>query len=165
MGPVTALVMSHAESIDSSVLTTSLESWERHFAVNARAAWLLIKAFAEQLPTAPTGEVSGRIVALTSDHTVHNLPYGASKGALDRIVTAAAVELAELGVRANVVNPGPIDTGWMNDEVRALCIGATPIGRLGTPHDAANLIRFLLSPEGSWINGQILYSNGGFKVG
>jgi 3-oxoacyl-[acyl-carrier protein] reductase len=166
IGPVTALVMSHAESVDSSILTTSLESWDRHFAVNARATWLLIKAFAEQLPT-PTapGEASGRIVALTSDHTVHNLPYGASKGALDRIVTAAAVELADRGVRANVVNPGPIDTGWMNDAVRASCIDATPAGRLGTPQDTANLVRFLLSAEGAWMNGQILYSNGGFNVG
>ncbi len=165
-GPVAALVMSHAESVDSSILDTSLDSWERHFAVNARATWLLIKAFAEQLPpvTAP-GQVVGRIVALTSDHTAHNLPYGASKGALDRIVTAAAVELAERGVRANVINPGPIDTGWMTEEVREWAIGATPAGRLGTPTDTAHLVRFLLSPEGSWLNGQILYSNGGFKVG
>lgn len=164
--PVSALVMSHAESVDSSILDTSLESWDRHFAVNARATWLLIKAFAEQLPPA-TGhdQVVGRIVALTSDHSVHNLPYGASKGALDRIVTAAAVELADRGVRANVINPGPIDTGWMTDEVREWGVAATPAGRLGTPADTANLVRFLLSPEGSWLNGQILYSNGGFKVG
>lgn len=166
LGPVTGLVMSHCESVDSSILTTDLESWDRHFAVNARATWLLIKAFAEQLPASvDPGRVGGRIVALTSDHTVHNLPYGASKGALDRIVTAAAVELADRGVRANVVNPGPIDTGWMNDEIRDSGIAATPAGRLGTPDDTADLVRFLFSAEGSWMNGQVLYSNGGFNVG
>lgn len=166
LGPVTALVMSHAESVDSSILTTSVESWDRHFAVNARATWLLIKAFAEQLPTtAAPGEVGGRIVALTSDHTAHNLPYGASKGALDRIVTASAVELADRGVRANVINPGPIDTGWMTDEIREWCIGETPAGRLGSADDVADLVRFLLSSRGSWINGQTLYSNGGFSAG
>lgn len=166
LGPVTALVMSHTESVDSSILTTSLESWERHFAVNARAAWLLIKAFAEQLPAdVPPGEVGGRIVALTSDHTTHNLPYGASKGALDRIVIAAAVELKDRGVRANVINPGPIDTGWMNDEIREWGTQETAARRLGTPQDTANLVRFLLSPEGSWTNGQLLYSNGGFRIG
>lgn len=164
MGPVTGLVMSHCESVDSSILTTSVESWDRHFAVNARAAWLLIKAFAEQLPAVPAGEVGGRIVALTSDHTVNNLPYGASKGALDRIVTAAAVELADRGVRANVINPGPIDTGWMDDGVRDWAVRATPAGRLGTPADTANLVRFLLSDAGSWINGQVLHSNGGFNA-
>lgn len=164
--PVSALVMSHAESVDSSILDTTRDSWDRHFAVNARAAWLLIKAFAERLslPTSTT-DVHGSIVALTSDHTAHNLPYGASKGALDRIVTASAVELGGRGIRANVINPGPIDTGWMNDQIRSWCVEATPAGRLGTPEDTANLVRFLLSPDGSWINGQVLHSNGGFKAG
>jgi 3-oxoacyl-[acyl-carrier protein] reductase len=166
IGPVAGLVMSHAESVDGSILTTTIESWDRHFAVNARATWLLIKEFAEQLDApAAAGEVAGHIVALTSDHSVHNLPYGASKGALDRIVTAAAVELGDRGVRANVINPGPIDTGWMDDRTRQWAVEATPAGRLGTPDDTAHLVRFLLSPEGSWINGQILHSNGGFNVG
>lgn len=164
IGPVTGLVMSHCESVGSSILTTSLESWDRHFTVNARATWLLIKAFADPLPEVSAGMVGGRIVALTSDHTVHNLPYGASKGALDRIVTAAAVELAGRGVRANVINPGPIDTGWMDDGVRGWATGATPAGRLGTPSDTADLVRFLFSDAGSWINGQLLHSNGGFNV-
>ena len=166
LGPVTGLVMSHCESVDSSILTTDLESWDRHFAVNARATWLLIKALAEQLPpSAAAGEPGARIVALTSDHTTHNLPYGASKGALDRIVVAAANELADRGVRANVVNPGPIDTGWMDDQTRSWGVAATPAGRLGTADDTANLVRFLFSDAGSWINGQILYSNGGFATG
>ena len=60
-------------------------------AVNARASWLLIRQFAERYQ-GPFGR--GRIVALTSDHTAGNLPYGASKGALDRIVIAAARESA-----------------------------------------------------------------------
>ncbi|MGY4858223.1 SDR family oxidoreductase [Cryobacterium sp. AP23] len=166
LGRVTGLVMSHCESVDSSILTTEVTAWDRHFAVNARATWLLIKAFAEQLPnTAGAGEVGGRIVALTSDHSVHNLPYGASKGALDRIVIASAVELADRGVRANVINPGPVDTGWMDDAVRASGVAATAAGRLGTAQDTANLVRFLFSEPGSWINGQLLGSNGGFNVG
>jgi 3-oxoacyl-[acyl-carrier protein] reductase len=150
--------------VNSSVLDTTIESWDRHFAVNARAVWLLIKAFAEHLPAGATTEVRGRIVALTSDHTAHNLPYGASKGALDRIVVAAAVELAGRGIRANVINPGPIDTGWMTGQIRQAGIGQTPAGRLGTPSDTADLVRFLMSDAGGWINGQILYSNGGFKT-
>ncbi|GAB3755870.1 SDR family oxidoreductase [Microlunatus parietis] len=157
------LVLSHCESVDSSILTTSLDSWDRHFDVNARASWLLIKEYAERLPVVDHGgEARARIVALTSDHVVHNLPYGCSKGALDRLVIAAAHELADRGVRANVINPGPVDTGWMTDEIRAAGIAQTPAGRLGTPHDTANLVRFLFSDQGSWINGQLLSSNGGF---
>jgi 3-oxoacyl-[acyl-carrier protein] reductase len=158
------LVMSHCESTASSILTTTAESWDRHFRVNARAVWLLIKAFAEHLPAGPATEAGGRIVALTSDHTVHNLPYGASKGALDRIVIAAAVELADRGIRANVINPGPIDTGWMTPEIRQMGLAQTPAGRLGTPADTADLVRFLMSDAGGWITGQVLYSNGGFRT-
>lgn len=164
MGNLCGLVMSHCESVDSSILTTSVESWDRHFAVNVRATWLLIKEFASRLPVRQSSEVAGRILALTSDHTVHNTPYGASKGALDRTVIASALELADRGIRANVINPGGIDTGWMTDEIRDSAIKATPAGRLGTPEDVANLVRFLFSDQGSWINGQLLYSNGGFRT-
>ncbi|MEV8239810.1 SDR family oxidoreductase [Microbacterium testaceum] len=164
-GRIDALVLSHCESVDSSILTTSVEAFDRHFAVNARASWLLIRAFAEQFPVTSDPVPTGRIVALTSDHTAHNLPYGASKGALDRIVIAAAVELADRGIRANVINPGPIDTGWMDDAIRRWTTDATPAGRLGTPDDIADLVRFLLSERGGWITGQLLSSNGGFATG
>jgi 3-oxoacyl-[acyl-carrier protein] reductase len=160
LGPATALVMSHCESVDSGLLDTTVESFDRHFAVNTRATWLLIREFGRRF-TAEKG--TGRIVSLTSDHTVGNLPYGASKGAMDRITLAAAHELAHLGVTANAVNPGPVDTGWMTEEVRAHCVGATPLGRLGTPQDTAHLVDFLCSREGQWINGQLLKSNGGFE--
>ncbi|WP_369165007.1 SDR family oxidoreductase [Streptomyces sp. AFD10] len=196
-GQVTALILSHAESVDSGLLDTTVEAFDRHFAVNARATWLLIREYGLRFrggradapgadsygtgadaPTEASGHATadsgarpgphsaprppkGRIVALTSDHTVGNLPYGASKGALDRITLAAAHELAHLGVTANVVNPGPVDTGWMTDDLRAALIQGTPLGRLGTPRDTAHLVDFLCSPEGQWINGQLLKSNGG----
>ncbi|GLU48292.1 SDR family oxidoreductase [Nocardiopsis ansamitocini] len=156
---VTALVMCHCESVDSGLLDTTVESFDRHFAVNARATWLLIREYGRRFRGAPG---SGRIIGLTSDHTVQNLPYGASKGAMDRITLAAAHELAHLGVSANVVNPGPVDTGWMSDRTRTDCVDHTPLARLGTPQDTAHLVDFLCSPQGQWINGQLLMSNGGF---
>lgn len=158
LGTVTALVMCHCESVDSGLLDTTVESFDRHFAVNARATWLLIREFGRRFAAAAG---TGRIISLTSDHTVGNLPYGASKGALDRITLAAARELAHLGVTANVINPGPIDTGWMSEEIREHCVRSTPLGRLGTPQDTARLVDFLCSREGEWINGQLLMSNGG----
>jgi 3-oxoacyl-[acyl-carrier protein] reductase len=159
LGNVTALVMCHCESVDSGLLDTTVESFDRHFAVNARATWLLVREFGRRFRGT---HGSGRIISLTSDHTVGNLPYGASKAALDRITLAAAHELAHLGVTANVVNPGPVDTGWMTGELRQSVLRRTPLGRLGTPRDTAHLVGFLCSPEGGWINGQLLLSNGGF---
>ncbi|HWG12047.1 MAG TPA: SDR family oxidoreductase, partial [Streptosporangiaceae bacterium] len=80
----------------------------------------------------------------------------------DRITLAAARELAAHGITANVINPGPVDTGWMTPELRDTLTGQTPLGRLGTPADTARLAGFLCSEQGRWINGQLLYSNGGF---
>jgi 3-oxoacyl-[acyl-carrier protein] reductase len=158
LGNVTALVLCHCESVDSGLLDTTVESFDRHFAVNARASWLLIREYGRRFRGVPG---TGRIVSLTSDHTVGNLPYGASKGALDRITLAAAHELAHLGVTANAVNPGPVDTGWMTGQVRDDIARRTPLGRLGTPQDTAHLVDFLCSAEGGWVNGQLLKSNGG----
>lgn len=160
VGPLDALVMSHCESVDSGLLATTVESFDRHYAVNVRASWLLTAAFARQLP--PTG---GSVVALTSDHTVDNVPYGATKAALDRVVLAAAHELGDRGLRANVINPGPIDTGWMTPEVRTGLLAMQPTGRLGTAGDIANVVKFLLSDEGQWISGQLIHCNGGFPKG
>lgn len=159
-GPIAALILCHTESVDSAILNTTVESFDRHLAVNARASWLLIKTFAEQFP-GPAG--TGRIIALTSDHTAFNLPYGASKGALDRIVLAAAVELADLGITANVINPGATDTNWMTDQIKDAVLQDSLQPRLGTPQDCAKLVRFLCSEDGQWINGQLLYSNGGLR--
>lgn len=158
LGAITALVMCHCESVDSGLLDTTVESFDRHFAVNARASWLLIREFGLRFRGAYG---SGRIVSLTSDALIGNVPYGASKGALDRITLAAAQEFGHLGITANAINPGPIDTGWMSDEIRAAGVSNTPLGRLGTPQDTAHLVDFLCSPQGGWINGQLLYSNGG----
>jgi 3-oxoacyl-[acyl-carrier protein] reductase len=158
LGPLRGIVLSHAESRDSAILDTTVESFDRHMIVNARANWQLIAAFARQATD------GGSIVALTSDHTAYNLPYGASKGALDRIVIAAARELGHLGIRANVVNPGPVDTGWMNDEIRSEIARRQPTGRLGTPADVARLVSFLLSDDGAWTTGQLIHTDGGFST-
>ena len=157
LGPLRGLVLSHAESRDSSILDTTVASFDRHMAVNARASWQLVAAFARQ------AQGGGSIVALTSDHAAHNLPYGASKGALDRIVFAAARELGERGIRANAVNPGPVDTGWMDDALRAELARRQPTGRLGTPADVARIVSFLLSDDGAWTTGQLIHADGGFS--
>jgi 3-oxoacyl-[acyl-carrier protein] reductase len=161
LGDVGALVMAHAESVNSAILDTTVESWDRHFAVNARASWLLVREFARRF-AGPHG--TGRVIALTSGHTAGNLPYGASKGALDRVVLASALELRDLGVTANVIDPGPVQTGWMSQENLAWAKSVTPLGRNGTPADCANLVGFLCSADGGWINGRLLNSDGGFTA-
>jgi len=156
-GTISALILSHAHDVESGILDTTAESFDLHVAVNARASLLLIAAFARQV-----GDAGGAIVALTSDHVTGNLPYGASKGALDRLVISAARELGPRGISANVLNPGPIDTGWMDDATRTQLREMTPLGRLGRPADVAAVVEFLVSDEGRWISGQLLKADGAF---
>lgn len=158
-GPLDALILSHAYGVSSGILDTTAESFDMHTAVNARASLLLIAEFACQIPTS-----GGAIVALTSDHTTGNLPYGASKGALDRIVISAARELGPLGISANVVNPGPIDTGWISEEFGKELTTAHPLGRLGTTRDIGAVVSFLISEEGRWVSGQLLHTDGGYSA-
>ena len=158
-GPISALVLSHAHDVESGILDTTAESFDHHIAVNARASLLLIAAFARQIP-----EAGGAVVALTSDATTGNLPYGASKGALDRIVISAARELGPMRISANVLNPGPIDTGWMDESTRQELRPRHPSGRLGQPADIASVVAFLVSSEGRWISGQLLNADGGFSA-
>lgn len=158
-GPLDALILSHAHDVESGILDTTAESFDLHVAVNARASLLLIAEFARQ-----AGPSGGVILAFTSDHTTGNLPYGASKGALDRIVISAARELGPRGISANAVNPGPIDTGWMDDPTREHLTGLHPLGRLGQPRDIGALVSFLVSEEGRWVSGQLINADGAFSA-
>jgi len=160
VGPFDALVIVHTHCVTAGLMDTTAEALDRHHAVNVRAPLLLIQRFAERLTSG-----RGRILAFTSDHfTPANLAYGATKAALDRVVLAAARELAPRGITANCINPGPTDTGWMTAEVYEDARRRTPLGRVGLPDDAARLVRFLCSDAGGWMTGQVLYSNGGFRL-
>jgi len=158
LGTFTALVAAHCRDIELPLIRTTADEFDRHFAVNARSVALLIQELARRL----SGD-DGRVVAFTSDALIDNVPYGVSKGALDRIVKAAASELGPRGIRVNCINPGPTETGWISEQLRADISGRAPLGRPSLPKDSANLVAFLLSPEGGWITGQLLYSNGGLE--
>jgi 3-oxoacyl-[acyl-carrier protein] reductase len=160
LGPVSALVGSHAVSLRGGVMDTTVDDFDRHVAVNARATLLLLRELAGRLPAG----APGRVVSLTSDAVHGEVAYGASKAALDRVTVAAAAELGPRGITVNAVNPGPIDTGWMTPEVRSEVLAATPLGRLGRPADTAALVSFLCSDDAGWITGQVLHSNGGFRA-
>lgn len=160
LGAVSVLIVNHTFCVPAPLLDTSLDLFDRHLAVNVRAVLVLIQEFARRFRP---GAVGGRIVSLTSDHSAGNVPYGVSKGAADRLTDAAAYELGHLGISANAINPGPVDTGWMNDANRSSTVSKVPLGRGGTPEDTANLVSFLCSDGGGWITGQLLHSNGGFR--
>ena len=160
VGALTALVTCHTVSEQGGLLEADAAQLDRHLAPNVRGTLLLMQAFARRF-AGPPG--SGRIVNFTSNLPLRGeIAYAASKGAVEWTTVSAAVELAERGITANALDPGPTDTGWMTDELRVLIRGATPLGRIGRPEDAAALVAFLCSPAAGWITGQVLHSDGGF---
>ena len=62
----------------------------------------------------------------------------------------------------NAVNPGPTQTGWMDEGLEGELAVKFPSGRVGLPEDAARLVAFLAGDEAAWITGQIIHSEGGF---
>jgi 3-oxoacyl-[acyl-carrier protein] reductase len=88
--------------------------------------------------------------------------YAASKAGLVSLTRSLALEAARFGVRCNAVSPGFIDTDMtaaLADENRKKL--GIPLGRLGTPGEVATVIAFLMSPESSYLTGQVLHVDGG----
>jgi 3-oxoacyl-[acyl-carrier protein] reductase len=97
--------------------------------------------------------------------------YATSKAALAGITPTVAAELLTRGILLNTVNPGPVNTGYLDDvptdrpaEVKEGVLRSMPLGRFGLPSDPARLIAWLVSDEGRWMVGQVLTSDGGFSL-
>lgn len=161
LGSVAALVAVHSYDPGGGLFTITADEFDRHMAINPRAVLLLTAEFARRY-AGPFG--CGRIVNFTSGLPLNgSVAYAASKGAIEWITVSAAAELAPSGITVNAVNPGPNDTGWMDKRVRAWVTEQSPLGRTGTPDDAAELVAFLCSNHSGWITGQVLHADGGWS--
>jgi 3-oxoacyl-[acyl-carrier protein] reductase len=165
LGPVSILVNNAAYSTNDGFERLDAATIDAHYAVNMRAAMLLAAEFARRF-AAPTG---GRIVNMTSGQGLGPMPdelaYGATKGAIEAFTRSLAAAVAAKGITVNAVNPGPTDSGWISPELRDVLLPRFPMGRLGTPADAARLVAWLASPDAGWVTGQIIHSEGGFNRG
>ena len=165
VGRPSILVNNAAHSTRDSYETLDAATLDAHYAVNVRAPALLSCALARRHERG----TPGRIVNLTSGQSFGpmrgELAYTATKAALETFTIQFAAEVAALGITVNAVGPGPNDTGWMDDALRAELLPRFPMGRLGRPEDAATLIAFLCSKEAGWITGQVIHSEGGFVRG
>ncbi len=88
------------------------------------------------------------------------LAYATTKGSVDAWTLSLSAAVAGRGITVNALDPGPTDTGWMGVEQRAALLAAAPMGRLGTPQDAARVAAFLASEGAGWVTGQVLRARG-----
>ncbi|WP_307197764.1 SDR family oxidoreductase [Neobacillus niacini] len=167
LGLPSILVNNAAHSTTDGYMNLDAKTLDDHYAVNMRATFLLSVEFARRFKQSRIN--AGRIINLTSGQALGPMPgelaYAATKGAISAFTLSLSAELAPLGITVNAVNPGPTDTGWMNEAIRQSILPKFPLGRIGMPEDAARLVAFLASEEAEWITGQVLNSEGGFLRG
>jgi 3-oxoacyl-[acyl-carrier protein] reductase len=162
LGRPSILVNTAAYSTRDGFETLDAEALDAHYAVNVRAMALLSVGFARRYPGGP----GGRIINFSSGQSLGPMPgelaYIATKGAIEAFTRTLAAEVGHKGITVNAINPGPTDTGWMDEKVRRESVSKFPLGRIGQPEDAARLVEFLASDEAAWITGQVIHSEGGF---
>jgi 3-oxoacyl-[acyl-carrier protein] reductase len=163
-GAIDVLVANHARSSDVALEDVTAAELDATWAVNARATVLLVQSFAARRdPSRP----HGRVVLFTSgqDHgpMTREVPYAISKGAVHQVTATLADAVAARGITVNAINPGPVDTGWPDAELRERLRPAFPGGRWGAPDDIAAVVALLVSPDSAWITGQVIDAEGGFR--
>lgn len=142
------------------------EAWDRVLDVNLRGAFLMTRAaLAHMMPRREGWIVSIASVGGKSGATDAN--YVASKAGLIGFTKAVARDVAPYGIYVNAVAPGPVDTTMvraMNPERLQRMLDNTPLGRLATPEEVANVVAFLASPLASYIVGATIDVNGGLLM-
>ncbi|HHX63916.1 MAG TPA: SDR family oxidoreductase [Chloroflexi bacterium] len=140
-------------------------SMDRLYAVNVRAAVLLMSEFARR--HAARGATWGRIINISTDGArcfPSEVSYGAGKLAMEGYTRSAAAELGQFGITVNAVAPGPVQTGWITPELERAILPNVPMGRIGQPEDIADAIVLLASQQAGWITGQRIYVGGGHAM-
>jgi 3-oxoacyl-[acyl-carrier protein] reductase len=137
-------------------------SFDRLFAVNARAMALLTAEFARR--HIDRGAKWGRVINISTAGAYcfpSEISYGASKLAMEGYTRSAAVELGQFGITVNAVSLRPVQTGWITPGLEERILPTIPLGRIGNPEDVADVVVFLASDQARWVTGQRLFVGGG----
>lgn len=147
------------------------EEFDRIFSVNTRGQFFAMQEAVQQMKN------GGRLICTSSISAskgfVNHSVYGGSKGANEAFARNLAVDLGKRGITVNAIAPGATKTDMYDKNVdlyrdpdSKLSVDEqmnkfSPLGRVGTPEDIANVVAFLASDEGGWITGQVIHVTGG----
>jgi 3-oxoacyl-[acyl-carrier protein] reductase len=163
LGSVTVVVSNAGMLRMMPLAQTPDDVFAQTFAINVGGTFNMLREAATRV------QDGGRIITLSSTTLALNLPgygvYNGTKAAIEAFTRVLAKELRGRRITVNSVAPGPVATGlFLNgktDEQIAQFSKMPPLERLGQPEDIANAVAFLAGPDGGWINGQVVRTNGG----
>lgn len=154
-GHVDILINNACHSGKDTVDSLDATSLDKHYAVNTRATLLLTSEFFRQFE----GE-EGWVISMTSGQGVGpmttEISYASTKGAIDAFTLSASTDLAKKNIKIYALDPGPVDTGWMTEELKADVAKASTRGRITEPKDVAQEILSILSGEDGVQSGQVV---------
>ena len=163
-GKIDVVINNAGVSFSKLITDTTLSDWENLFSINVTGTFLVSKCAAEHM----IKNHSGKIINISSIWGIAGASceacYSASKGAVITFTKALAKELGPSGITVNAVAPGFIDTDMnknISPEDREAFREETPLGKIGTPEDVANLLLFLASDNADFITGQVIGCDGG----
>jgi len=174
-GRLDTLVTSAGIQRYGNVVDTDVATWDEVFAINVRGVFLAARAALPHLRRSGRGSIV--VISSVQAHgTQTEVPaYAASKGALDALVRAMALDEARRGVRVNAVCPGSVDTPMLRASARRFSDGSPeaeyatvagwgrmhPMGRVAQPREVAEAVLFLASDRASFITGEDIRVDGG----
>jgi enoyl-[acyl-carrier protein] reductase III len=166
-GKADIIVLNAASGVLKEFHQTDLKHFRWTLEINVFGQINLVKTLLDLIPE------GGKIIGISSLGGVRAIPYytlvGASKGALESALRHIAVELSSKKINVNIVSAGVVETGALRffpnrDELIQESKRRTPLGRLVTPDDVANVVLFLASPLADMIQGQTIVVDGGYSI-
>jgi len=166
-GPVSMLVNNAGVALPGDFLETSVEQFKQVIDINLIGTFVALQRAAKGMVA---NSIEGAIVNMSSINALVAIPtiaaYCASKGGVMQLTKSSSLALAPHNIRVNAVGPGSIDTEMMasvnaNPAAMEMVMSRTPLKRVGSPDEIANVVSFLLSSKASYITGETIYVDGG----
>jgi 3-oxoacyl-[acyl-carrier protein] reductase len=166
-GRIDILVNNAGITRDGLIIRMKDEDWDLVLSINLKGSFLCTKSALKYMTKQRSGTIINIASIVGAMGNAGQANYVASKAGLIGLTKTIAREYANRGITANAVAPGFIDTAMtkaLSENVRAELAKQIPMGKLGTPEDVANAVRFLASPWASYITGQVIHVNGGMYM-